>query len=570
MILFFDPFFERTSDSYFYGVSGMRIVDEQYTFSHELLQNIKSQEFVPFQWKYTVQSDAVPINLGLPLISAGIYSIFGLYGIFYFGPISTIALLITSERITTKLFGRMVGLVALLFLATSELVLYVGRLLLTDNFFTIFFILGIFYLIMFYKNKKEKYILIASIFFAFSTFIRISGMISLPIELVVIGLVLFNKNNLRSSFSIWHKASSRVQYIKNHLRFTGKVTLPWLVIIILIFSYNSYFFGDPLGWGAGEHNRINFDRGFVDSLSKTPFTDRLNNLLSYSNSILPSPINRIQGFSENYDQRLDEYYPAISKFLKPVLLDVFESKFNFGIISFIILGIGILISLITKQKSFEIIVYGLFICSFLFVFSKSFVVDRYMLPLLPLFFAIIGYLILTPFKIKNSKETFKRLLLVSKISVLVFVFIFFVFAFYLSEPIQIFKIEGFEMTDPFEKAKRYPLDNDGLDKNSIIIGALSSKTLDYGLIPFNPMYNHPKKINFDQNYITVDSINLINQTMRNGYNFYVLKEPQSHLDKPFFTYLTENHHFVLKDYSSNFCKVEIDKDNNGKSDEDCL
>ena len=63
---------------------------------------------------------------------------------------------------------------------------------------------------------------------------------------------------------------------------------------------------------------------------------------------------------------------------------------------------------------------------------------------------------------------------------------------------------------------------------------------------------------------------MINQTIRNGYNFYVFKEPQSHLDKPFFTYLTENHHFVLKDYSSNFCKVEIDKDNNGKSDEDCL
>ena len=138
MILFFDPFFERTPDSYFYGVSAIRISNGEYTYSNELLQSTESPEFIPVQWRKTIHGDAIPTVFGLPLIGAGIYSIFGLYGIFYFGPISTIVLLIVSERITTKLFGRMVGFVALLFLATSELILYVGRVLLTDNFFTIF------------------------------------------------------------------------------------------------------------------------------------------------------------------------------------------------------------------------------------------------------------------------------------------------------------------------------------------------------------------------------------------------------------------------------------------------
>jgi len=32
----------------------------------------------------------------------------------------------------------------------------------------------------------------------------------------------------------------------------------------------------------------------------------------------------------------------------------------------------------------------------------------------------------------------------------------------------------------------------------------------------------------------------------------------------------ENYHFVLKDYSPNFCKLVVDEDNNGKSDENCF
>ncbi len=504
----------------------------------------------------------------MPIIGSAVYSIFGLYGLFYFGPIATIILLIISERITTKLFGNMMGLVTLLFLATSESILYVGRVLLTDNFFTIFFILGIYYLIKFYREKKQKYILITSIFFAFSSIIRINGMISIPIELGVISIVLFNHIRLDSSYSIWKETNSKVQSIKNSLTFIGKITIPWLVVIIVIFSYHMYFFIDSEENLFTDDNFSLIDKGVTKSLTNIEPTNRLENILSYANSVLPSPMNRIQYFIDDYDDRLDEYYPIISLMFKSILLDETFSKFNFGIISLAILGITILISIKTKQKYFEIILYSAFIFSFFFVFSKSFVVDRYMIPVLPLFFTILGYLILKPFNIKIPKNM--KLILVSKISVITIMCIFFVFAFYLSEPMQILKIEGFDITNPSEKANRYPLDNEGVSKNSIVLGVLSSKTLDYDLIPFNPIYKHPGKIDFDQSYVLPESINLIKNTMKNGYNFYSFKDPQSHLDKPFLRYLVENYDFILKDHSSNFCKVEIDNGTNGKSDENCF
>ncbi len=45
MILFFDPYYERTEDSYVYGISSIRISNGEYSFGHELLQNNEYQEF---------------------------------------------------------------------------------------------------------------------------------------------------------------------------------------------------------------------------------------------------------------------------------------------------------------------------------------------------------------------------------------------------------------------------------------------------------------------------------------------------------------------------------------------
>lgn len=569
MILFFDPFYERTEDSYLYGVFAIRTIDEGYTFSHELIQNNEYRGFIPSQGFRTIQGDAVPSVLGMPLISSAVYSVFGLYGLFYFGPIATIILLIISERITTKLFSKTMGLIVLSFLATSELLLYVGRVLLTDNFFTIFFILGIFYLVMFYRNKKEKHILFASIFFAFSIFIRMNGMISLPLELVVIGLVFVNQKRTTSSFLIWKKSNCKFEDIKKYSKFVMKIFIPWIVIFMIIFSYNAYFFGNPLESSTKDDDYYkSIDKGFLKSLSNTEPKVRFDNILSYTNSILPSPVNRLQYFTENFDDRLDEHYPFISSIFKPILLNDSFSKINFGFISLGILGMGILLSIKTRKNYFEVILYSLFIFSFLFIFSKEFVVDRYMLPLLPLFFTIVGYLIIRPFNLEPTK--YVKLIFVSKTLVIIFTCIFFVFAFYLSEPIQILKIEGLEITNPNEKASRYPLDKEGISKNSIVFGILSTKTLDYGLIPFNPFIGHPWKSNFDENMVSSETIDVINYYMKNGYNFYSFKEPQSHLDKPFLRHLVENYDFVVKDYSPNFCKVEIDNDDSEKSDESCF
>jgi len=222
MILFFDPFYERTEDSYIYGVSAMRTINEEYAFGNELLQNNEHREFVPRHWLKTNQGDIIPVASGMSLISSAIYSVFGLYGLFYFGPIATIILLIVSERVTTKLFGDMVGLITLLFLATSEL--------------TIFLILGIFYLVKFYQYKKEKYILLASIFFAFTTFIRVNGMVALPIEAFVILLVLYNQKQ-SDSFLIQIKNNLKWYQIKKNFQISTKINKNYCAMVSFIHLY---------------------------------------------------------------------------------------------------------------------------------------------------------------------------------------------------------------------------------------------------------------------------------------------------------------------------------------------
>ena len=366
LLLYSDPFFERSNDSYLYGFAAIRISEGQFTYSNELLEETGQLEFVPRQWLQTIHGEVVPggTTIGFSVIGSIIYKIFGIYGLFYFGPISTIILLIVAERITNNLFDKKIALLTLLFLGTSEMIMYVGRLFLTDNFFTIFFILGCFYLIKFYRDENEKFILLSSIFFAFSTFIRLNGLISFPIEIVVILFYLIKKYKIKNSYENQNKNKfkNKIIFKKKIVSkiFFPKIILPWLFVIIFILSYNMYYFGDSFAGAASKNEEvIPMDRGYISSIGKIPLNERIENLMKYSNAILPSPINRIEGIVEDYDSRIDVYYPLLGKILKSNSFVEINPSLNLGLIS-------LLIILLRKYTGYErYVIIGL-ITSFLF------------------------------------------------------------------------------------------------------------------------------------------------------------------------------------------------------------
>lgn len=79
-------------------------------------------------------------------------------------------------------------------------------------------------------------------------------------------------------------------------------------------------------------------------------------------------------------------------------------------------------------------------------------------------------------------KSFKAILVVVLI-------LFLIIAFYNSAPPQIVKNQDLS----FIAAKYYPLNKEGLNKNSIIVGGHSSWSIDYGFSTFNPTLGSPNQ-----------------------------------------------------------------------------
>jgi len=241
-------------DSLVYGVSAVNLANGSWGIENELLQETGSLEFVPHQWIKTVQNTAVPAsNPGIIVIAAFFYLLAGYYGLFYLGPFFTILLLIFSERIATKLFGKFSGLVTLVLVSTSGIILIHGLWLYTDLVFSVFLILGCFYLIKFLQERRIRLIFLCSVFLATATFVRMSGVIFLPLEIFfVIGYFVFQNYsqtkkelNSRNTVLIIRQTFSKIR-IKKLFKITALMFIPWLVFFSFSFSYDSYYYGDPL------------------------------------------------------------------------------------------------------------------------------------------------------------------------------------------------------------------------------------------------------------------------------------------------------------------------------------
>jgi len=570
----FEPYY-LGADAFVYGITSIGLTDGSFGFTNDLLQETGSWNFVPYQWSKTNDNTLIPNgDVGIYGLSTLSYLLGGYYGLFYLGPIITIFLLIIVDRIATKLFGNLVGLLTLAFLATNFIILWIGSQLRNDNLFAIFFILGCFYLIKFFKDKKSTSILLCSIFFAIGTFIRINGIIAFPLEIVLIlGYFGFNyytqvknephpKNISYLMKNLLLKISKR-----DFLKKISYLLIPWIIFFIFILSFNQYYYGDPLT------NYFDERPATPDYITASKYSflefdlHRLNWMSFYSNSIIPD---------------------TLKSFIFNIFLPESEDKFGdnaLGIFSAIILISSLAISLHYRIKRIEIIILISFIMVYFFFYSASYLHsidlnfesyqpttisrDRYMLPLVPLSAMIFGFLIHSIWKF-HLKDSTSRFSINSKILKGVFLIIlisFGVTAFMNSTPVEALKASKFEMKDPVNYANRYPLDMEGLSKADSIIVEGKRYGIEYNATSFYPFWGYWPKFQYEFNYNSIpqEPVEHLKKLMDDNYNVYAFKH-RFFFETMYFQYLENQHGLYLKEHSDLFCKLENSKETNDSDD----
>ena len=585
----FLPYYEGW-DSYVFGVSGISFSEGTYEITNKLFQDTGSREFIPHHMVTTVQNNFIPIaSPGILVISALSYIIGGYYGLFYIGPIIAILFLIISERIATKLFGTYVGLFTLVLLGTDFLFLGISAQLLSDNIFSIFLILGCFYLINFFHKKNSNYLFLGSSFFVISAFFRFNGLIFFPVEiLVVIGYFVYEKISVKSSSINSDKnfvtTLSTHKFRTKFIKISGLILIPWLLFFMFWFSFNEYYFGDPTK---------NFYSGWTDIPSIlsifTIDTERLEFIKEYSVELLPDTIN--------------SYLPNLSS-----LNNNPEIKNILGFFSFIILISALFISLYKKQKRTEVIIFIVFIVSFLAFYSSAYATSigidaRFMIPVLSLYFILFGFIIhmiwkesLRKILINRSRtnlKVVKGILLVILISVSLVTLSDSLKIFSEKESIhetkevQLTKTSGFIFKNPENYVKRFPIDKEGLSQDSIIMAGEGRRIVELeltpltisvgGIFPLETSNLTDTTLETDSELTSIGPIMTLKTLLKDGYNVYSFKEHRWEVDPHYFRYIETNHGIILKEFSKSFCKIEQIGNSNesietviSKSDDACF
>jgi hypothetical protein len=542
----FTPYYEA-KDAYLYGIEAVNFSEGVYSISNELLTETGKIEFVGDNYRKTIHGDAVPSSgVGTPLLGTLFYILGGQYGLFYLGPILGILLLIIYERIATKLFGKYVGFLSLLFLATCHIFFRSAVLPNTDAILTLFFIPGVYYLIKFLKNKNEKSIFLASSFFAIAALIKIPGVVYFPIELFLIfGYFTIQKINQKriKKMNITNNIKTNLNYNKINKKKLIKISLllfiPWIIFFGFWFSYNNYYYGEPTTTYLSVKYGVNISSSshigtllVLEQRDYDQFKDYSKYLLPYQ---IPAIYNKV---TDNLDDEFGKHWP--------------------GLIPPFIIILAIMISLKEKERRVEILVMSSFIAGIIWFFAGQSSVERasmglparFMLPALSLFFILLSYMIIKflksniveriPFT-SNHTKIFKKIIIVG-------LGLFFVGAFYLTPPIQMIVSDDIPFKDPRPYAERYPLDKSEIPKNSIIVSLHNDWAIDYDSIPFVLTYQHE---------INPESIELLKKSMHDGYDAFVFKEPTVKSEKNTLIHLTDNYNLIFKDHSKTFCKIVL-------------
>jgi len=555
----FLPFYEGV-DAYLYGLGAIDMVNGSYEYSNEFLQSTDLDNiFATGAYVKTSHGTLIPDgSFGIFSLSALSYLLGGYYGLFYLGPISTILFLIISERIVTKLFGGFVGFIALIFLSTDVRVLNVGSNLLTDSIFSLLLILGSFFLIKFLKERNDHWIILCSSFLTAATFFRYNGAIFFPIEIILVsGYFLFQYIKTRKKDDeITDSSNIDLNLIKPFskikIKKIFKITLfllgPWSIFFIFLLSFNMYFFDEPFTTYLEQKRGI--ETGNLISSTLIFDSERFESIKEYSAELVPD--------------RTFQLIKMIS--FGSVLLN----QYLYSIISFSFLFSVLFISLYFKINRTEIIVFIGFILGLLLFYSANQLVSltgvtgRYMIPVLPFSFGILGYLMYRAWKIKFQKISIKNLQIFSKswkgFLIIIFVLFFLTSIYYSKSVDSIFIKQNFEFKNPEEFASRYPLDKEGLTEKSIIVSRDSKKIRDYQAISFNPFseYDYKTKLWSGEKPNEIP-ITMMHELLDKGYELYVFKILYPRDDPSYYKYLEEEHNLILKDHSKTFCKLLLDE-----------
>ncbi len=545
-------FYEGGSgDDYVYAIVGIDLANGSYGYTNKLWEETGRIEFVPQHWRETNQDVLVPVSSpGIIVTSALSYLIGGYYGLLYLGPIFSILFLIISERVATKLFGSFVGLVAIILLGSDLIFFNIGQQLLTDNIFSLFFVLGIYYLIKFFHEKKDKLILLSSIFFVISAFFRFNGLIFLPIEIFLITIYAFytvksNSKIYSVELFIKNQIISKIKS-KDFFKILVLLILPWVSVFLFYFSYNDYYFGDPL---TSYYSFRGLDSKYLVSSFFIFDVDRFDSIKYYSIQFLPDILGK--------------------DLLALSTQDIREHVENLiSVFSFFILILAALISLYDKNKRNEVFVFISFIMGLLLFYSSGYATTigkdgRFMIPALTLTFILFGYVIHRILQINFGRHSRKGAINYSKSFRVGFCILIGIFLIGSLVGVGAYTIKKTIQDDlnivPEGYSSRYPLDTEGLSGESIIVETKGRRAIEYNASPFLPAtgswFNSINEL--EPKLVPQERIQILKKLIRDGYDAFTFKEPDRKFEPLYFRYLEVEHGIILKDYSKTFCKMVI-------------
>jgi len=333
------------------------------------------------------------------------------------------------------------------------------------------------------------------------------------------------------------------------------VAVPWVLFLIFWFTYYDFYFDDPF---------TNY-RQITATANELAYSSEIHKDAKFSSlfTLEPKSFENVKGFSKYL---LPYQFPATYNQLDNNFDSVLGKNW-LGLAGILILFSSLIISLYFKIKRVEILIFLILIVSIVWFYSAvttqeraaDGVPGRYMIPPFILSSMIFSFLIIKILKQKSIKIPVK----VIKIVIIIILISFFSAAIYHANPAQALIKGEWEFKNPLKFADRYPLDLEGLSSQSVVIDLNGDFAVDYGVIPYNPVY---------KGELYPESIELLKHIILDGYDVFIFKQPTVSAEKDIIKDLINNHGFVVKDYSKSFCKIMLKEPNEVKenSDDICL
>ena len=309
------------------------------------------------------------------------------------------------------------------------------------------------FLIKFGRTNQTYLVLIASTMFAFSSTVRLTGIILLPIEFFILSIFIINNRSKNK------KIISLIYAV-----------VPW-VIFLLVFAYgNILTTGEPfVVYGTLNEGYTRFFESSPLSLIAFEETD-FENAKQYSKYLLPYIfVGAFNSIDNNFENILGEHW--------------------IGLIPIIIISLIFIFSYKSRSKKLEVFVITLFILGIIWIYGSITseelgelgVPGRYVLPGFVLSSMLFGYAIEQIFsKIRKRKGTKIKLLQLTLVSSL---FIIVMISYNFSPAITMLDQNDY-FKNPFDYEREFPLDKEGIKENGIIVTGMGSRAQEYDLAAF--------------------------------------------------------------------------------------